>query len=519
MLINAREVERNSVLETDVCIIGAGAAGITIAKEMIDQPLQVILLESGGMKPDTETQSLYDGKTGGINYSLVTTRFRYFGGSTNHWRGNCRPLDQDDFEKRSWIPSSGWPITKSDLIPFYKRAQHVCQLGQYDYYELDTIKALVKARPLEFPAHRVQSQVVQTGRFLSFGKYYRRLLLRARNITTLTHANATDLETNETANLVTRLKVACLNGNVFHVAARIFILATGGIENARLLLASTRVQTNGLGNEHDIVGRFFMERPYAAFRLQPSNGNINVSFYSYWERQRVHDATVWGMLSLSNAVMKEHSLTKMSVGFEPVPSESVLSARILKASLLFKTWPPTLYQHTKNILSDTYGVGKYVFRKKVLKRFSGKNYLVKPNFEMIPDPNNRVTLSNQKDLFNQPRPSVHFQFSADEKASFAKSLAILGRELGAVGWEKGAQLIGTSPMFCNHHMGTTRMSDNPHQGVVDRNCRVHGISNLFIAGSSVFPTAGSAAPTLTIVALAVRLADYVKWMMRSCETR
>src|SRR4029453_11393900 len=92
----------------------------------------------------------------------------------------------------------GWPITKSDLIPFYRRAQHVCQLGQYDYYELDTIKALVKARPLEFPAHRVQSQVVQTGRFLSFGKYYRRLLLRARNITTLIHANATDLETNET---------------------------------------------------------------------------------------------------------------------------------------------------------------------------------------------------------------------------------------------------------------------------------------------------------------------------------
>ena len=267
------------------------------------------------------------------------------------------------------------------------------------------------------------------------------------------------------------------------------------------------------------MGRFFMEHPYTEFRLQPLNGNTNLSFYSYWERQRVHDATVWGTLSLSNAVMREHALTQISVFFEPVPSKSVLAARLLKTSLRSKTLPPNFYQHTKNILSDAYGIGKYLVKKKIFQRFSGKDYLVRPSFEMGPDPNNRVTLSNEKDLMNQLRPCVHFRFSSDEKECYAKSLGILGRELGAEGFEKGAQLIETSPMFYSHHMGTTRMSDNPHQGVVDKNCRVHGISNLFIAGSSVFPTGSSAAPTLTIVALAIRLADYVKWMMRSRLTR
>jgi choline dehydrogenase-like flavoprotein len=514
VLINACRVERNSIIQTDVCIIGAGAAGIAIAREMIDEPFKVVLLESGGMKPDSKTQSLYDGKTSGVKYSLVTSRLRYFGGSTNHWRANCRPLDNIDFEQRSWIPSSGWPFQKCDLIPFYKRAQDICQLGRYDYYDIDTLKTLIKAPPLEFAGKRVQSNVVHTGRFLSFGQFYRPSLLKARNITTLIYANAIDLETNESGNTVNRLKVACLTGNEFHVSARIFILATGGIENARLLLASNKVQKNGLGNEHDIVGRFFMEHPYIDFPLQPSNGNIDVRFYCYWERQKVQDTTVWGMLSLSNEVMKEHALTKMSVFFEPVPSRGVLSAQIVKASLTQKKLPRDLFKHTSNIFLDAYGIGKYLFTKNVLQRFSGSNYLVRPSFEMIPDPDNRVTLSDERDSIHQLRPSVHFRFSSDEIRSFATSLAILGKELGAVGFEKAAEKLEKRPKFFSHHIGTTRMHEHPRQGVVDRDCRVHGMSNLFISGSSVFPTGSSAAPTLTIVALAVRLSDYVKSLMK-----
>jgi choline dehydrogenase-like flavoprotein len=515
LLINACRVERNCVLQTDVCIVGAGAAGITIAKELVGEPLKVILLESGGMKPDAKTQSLYDGKTGDIRYSLVTTRLRYFGGSTNHWRANCRPYDNLDFEKRSWIPSSGWPLKKSDLIPFYKRAQDIGQLGNYDYYDINKLKPLLKAPPLEFAGKRVQSNVIHTGRFLHFGKFYRQLILRARNITTCIYANAADIETNEAGNTVNRLKVLCLNGNEFYVSARIFILATGGIENARLLLASNKVQKNGLGNEHDIVGRFFLEHPYTDFPFQTSNGTIDARFYSYWERQKVHDTTVWGQLSLSDEVMKEHALTRINVFFEPVPSKGVLSAQKLRAALTNKMLPPDFYKHTSNLFLDAYGIGKYLFTKNILQRFSGKSYLVRASFEMIPDPNNRVTLSDERDSINQLRPSLDFRFSSDEKESVSKSLAILGRELGASGFEKGAERLINRPKFYSHHMGTTRMNDNPRQGVVDSNCRVHGVSNLFIAGSSVFPTGSAAAPTLTIVALAARLTDYVKGMMKS----
>jgi len=515
VLVDARRVERNRVLETDVCIIGAGAAGITIAKEMMDGPLQVILLESGGMTPDAKTQSLYDGKAGEFKYSLSATRLRYFGGSTNHWRANCRPYDNLDFEKRSWIPLSGWPLNKSDLVPFYKRAQDICQLGNYDYYDINKLKPLLKVPPIVFLGNRIQNNVIQTGRFLSFGKYYRQLISRAKNITTCTYANATDIETNEAASTVNRLKVSCLNGNEFYISARIFILATGGIENARLLLASNNIQKAGLGNEHDLVGRHFLEHPYADFPLQISNGKIDVRFYSYWERQKVHNTEVWGQLSLSDEVMKEHALTRINVFVEPVPPKGVLSGQFVKASLTKKKLPRDLSTHTKNIFSDPYGIGKYLFTKNVLQRFSGKNYLVRPSFEMIPDPNNRVTLSDERDSINQLRASLQFRFSSDEKESVSKSLAILGKELGATGFEKGAERLINRPKFYSHHMGTTRMHDNPRQGVVDRNCRVHGISNLFIAGSSVFPTGSAAAPTLTIVALAVRLADYVKEIIKS----
>jgi choline dehydrogenase-like flavoprotein len=515
VLVDARKVERNCVLQSDVCVVGGGAAGISIAKEMIDAPFQVILLESGGMKPDAKTQSLYEGKAGDIKYSLVATRLRYFGGSTNHWRANCRPYDDLDFEKRSWIPSSGWPLKKSDLIPFYKRAQDICQLGNYDYYDINKLKPLLKAPPLEFAGNQVQNNVVQTGRFLSFGKFYRQLILQAKNITTCIYANATDIETNEAGNTVTRLKVSCLTGNEFYVTARIFILATGGIENARLLLASNKVQKNGLGNEHDIVGRFFLEHPYTDFPLKRSNGNVDVRFYSYWERQKVHDTEVWGQLSLSDEFMKEHELARIHVFFEPVPPKGVLSGQFVKASLTKKGLSWDLFKHTRNIFFGAYGIGKYLFTKNVLQRFSGEDYLVRPSFEMIPDANNRVTLSDERDSINQLRARLHFRFSSDEKETISKSLAILGKELGATGFEKGAERLINRPKFYSHHMGTTRMNDNPRQGVVDSNCRVHGVSNLFIAGSSVFPTGSAAGPTLTIIALAVRLADYVKKIMKS----
>ena len=133
MLVDARTVPANKVIETDVCIVGAGAAGITLAREFIGKPFRVCLLESGGFDFEESTQDLYRGNNAGFHVPLSVARLRYFGGSTNHWGSYCRPLDEIDFETRDWVPHSGWPFKKSELDPYYDRAQSICQLGPYRY--------------------------------------------------------------------------------------------------------------------------------------------------------------------------------------------------------------------------------------------------------------------------------------------------------------------------------------------------------------------------------------------------
>ena len=134
MFVDARSVSENTVVEYDICIIGAGAAGITLAREFIGQEFRVCLLESGGLEFDAATQSLYKGKnTGPVKIELDEERMRYFGGTTNLWGGCCRPLDEEDFEERDWVPNSGWPFRRAELEPYYKRAHKLCQLGPFNY--------------------------------------------------------------------------------------------------------------------------------------------------------------------------------------------------------------------------------------------------------------------------------------------------------------------------------------------------------------------------------------------------
>jgi choline dehydrogenase-like flavoprotein len=527
MLVDARTIDKNSVVPTDICIIGAGAAGITMAREFVGLRHKVILLESGGLEPDADTQSIYEGKSNGLDYALSDTRSRYFGGSTNQWWGNCRPLDDMDFEERSWIPHSGWPLNKCDLLPFYARAQKVCGLGSYENYDADTVRRCSSSlAPLSLDGERIVSKVIQTCPSLRFKDLYQDTLLSAHNIDTYLWGNATALNANESCARVDTLRVKCLSGNEFSIAARIFVLAAGGIENARVLLNSNKVQQNGLGNDHDLVGRFFMEHPTVYFSLNTSRPIRDFRFYDFYERRPVHDASVWGMLSVSSALIREHRLLGTCIYFLPADCEGIVSLREIKNALKNMTLPNKAMGHLRNVGRDSYGIAKFIFKRIILKdtrtiptreapvRMSPDNYFIATLFEQIPNPSNRVTLSSERDLLDQPRAELRLQLSPEERESYIRSLRILGMEIGlefdplelnvedrGEDWRIG---------FFSHHIGTTRMSDDPKKGVVDRNCRVHGIANLFIAGSSVFPTGGSAAPTLTLVALAIRLADHLK---------
>jgi choline dehydrogenase-like flavoprotein len=259
MNIDARELPDNSIIEGDICIIGAGAAGISMALDWINSPYNVILLEGGGFEYDDKVQELYAGKsTGQKYYPLQSARLHYFGGTTGHWAGMCSPMDNVDFIKRDWVPDSGWPITRKEMDPFYARACEKLKLGPYefgfDYWQ----KKLPNLNPFPLDNDVVYNKMWQFSQ-ARFGELYKDTIVHAKNIHLYTYANVVDIRANENVSSVKELVVKNYADKTHKVRAKQYIMACGAIQNARLLLASNSQSHAGLGNDNDIVGRYFME--------------------------------------------------------------------------------------------------------------------------------------------------------------------------------------------------------------------------------------------------------------------
>ncbi|MGH9026526.1 MAG: FAD-dependent oxidoreductase, partial [Acidimicrobiia bacterium] len=258
MLIDANDVPGD--VRADVCIVGGGAAGITLALELANAQLSVVVLESGDTEREESVEALAGGVTTGRSYPLATTRLRYLGGATNHWSGFCRPLDPIDFEPRPWIPYSGWPFSRAELDPYYGRAQTVCGLGPFEY-DVDWWQERVGLETL--PDDGVLATALyQVSPPVRFGEEYRPALTAAANVDVYLHADVVGLDLAPDGEAVSRARVATLAGNSWSASARVFVLAAGAIEVARLLLTSRDQQPEGIGNANDLIGRFFMEHPH-----------------------------------------------------------------------------------------------------------------------------------------------------------------------------------------------------------------------------------------------------------------
>lgn len=531
LLIDARTLPNNHLLQTDVCIIGAGAAGIALATEFASRPFRVLVLESGALEPDAETQSLYRGTNLGLPYfPLEVCRLRYFGGTTNHWGGTCIPFDAMDFEKHQWIPNSGWPFLKSTVDPFYPRALAFVPLRHVEWdphYWAEPDKPL-----LSFASRRVTTVVGQQAVWRSsrFGITHRDTVTHAPNITVCLHANATQFEADPTLKRVTRLHGASLSQNRFAVKARLFILAAGAIENARLLLLSNTRYPAGLGNQNGLVGRFFMEHPIipSVALFKPSNPQLPMRFYHVHTVKR---SLINAGLSLSQEVRREERLTSVNIGLETFydgpyerafQSQGLRSFHHLLKRLRRAQVPDEFSKHLSNVISDVDDLAVAAYGR---ARF-GDNYPIdriklSATLDPVPNPDSRVTLGPQRDQLGQRRVQLDWRLTPLDNQSLHRTLEIMGLEFGRAGLgrlqitiDDRVTALAANVQAAYHHMGTTRMHDDPKQGVVDKNCLVHGLQNLFIAGSSVFPTAGSGTPTVMIVALAFRLADHVKREMQ-----
>jgi choline dehydrogenase-like flavoprotein len=491
-LRDANTVPRGTSLAADVCIVGGGAAGITLALELAKTSTRVVLLESGNTTFDDATQALYDGASTGDTYDVSASRLRVLGGSTNHWAGWCRPLDPADFEPRSWIRNSGWPITRADVDPYYTRALPIVGIAQEPFDGAYWIRQRPEASVVPILENATMTTSVfrfSPGPF-RFGEKYREDLERADNVDVYLDANVVNVATGAgSAPRVTHVEVATLKGNRFRVGATVFVLALGGIENARMLLASTDSRPRGLGNDNDLVGRYFMDHPEGDVGTVVLTGKAPDNFLG----GRIDALRT--MITFRPEVFEKQRMNAIAFVVASQDTKSVDITGKIRSS------------DVAAVLRATEGA-------------SSVPYLLYMRGEPEPNPDSRVTLGDDRDALGTRRVKLHWELGPDDRARYRQAVELLAQQFGfaGAGWIRLDPPNFGSPrtelFYGAHHMGTTRMHTDPKRGVVDVDCKVHGIENLYVAGSSVFPAVGYSNPTLTILALTLRLADHLASRLR-----
>jgi choline dehydrogenase-like flavoprotein len=517
MIEDARTLPDQQAIEADVGIIGAGPAGITLARELAGRGLQICLLESGGFELERATQGLNEGvNTGHAYYPLDVTRLRYFGGTSNHWGGMSAPLSPLDFAARDWIPYSGWPFGRDALEPYYQQAQQICDLGPFDY-DPARWREVAGTSALPLGGDAFFAAIAQYSPPTRFGPKYKEQLSQAPDVRVLLHANVLELVTNAEASRVEAVRVATLTGKSFIGRMRSYVLATGGLENPRLLLLSNAAQPAGLGNAHDLTGRFFMEHPGCACgTFLPSDPHLDLRLYDR-EFVRRPGVRARAFLALSEPMQRRHRLPDAAVFLTPTyrQSEGLAALKALLGRQRATDPDASFMDHLATVVSDLDGIGGEAYRRLLGGTKAIQVAEVYVNWEQAPDPASRVSLIDARDAFGQNRIALNWVVPSSGKDTVLKVLDLLAAELGRSGLGRLRILPDADAWFAatdgnHHHLGTTRMDPDPTRGVVDADCRVHGVDNLFVAGSSVFPTAGYINPTLTLVALTLRLAGHLK---------
>jgi choline dehydrogenase-like flavoprotein len=528
----------------DLCVVGSGPAGMTVARELASTGLRIAVLESGKLKPTQLGDRLRRVRSEGIRIKDYS-RERVFGGASSTWAGLSSPLDPIDMGARPWLRDSGWPIPREEMLGFYGEAAARYRFPQLSAFGGSGFGGLRESGDFH-PAWRDLDEKV----FLAasepqhFGRENRHIFDEA-SVDLWLDATVLRLEFHKTGGGIDRAVVRTAAGREWSLHAEAFVVATGGIENARLLLASRGGSGAALGNDWDQVGRWLMNHPknyHGTVRL--ARPIVELPYYLGCLRDGFAG---YAGLKLRDAIQRERRLLNSYVRFEPLYPWSgstgveslvtiVKRSRFMLSSFKAKRKGKVVsirdYSETgddsdlqnerksaagwlglgANVVLDSPRVARYAYYR-LVERAKPKIHAIRlRNFvEMEPDPANRVTLGAERDELGCAVPVVHHECSELDRRSLVELHATLARELPAAGLGPLETQLSTSGPWpidqdASHHMGTTRMGTDPKISVVDPELRVHGVPNLFMAGASVFPTSGCANPTFTIVALSIRLA-------------
>ncbi len=525
-IIDSRRGDRAETVETDLCVVGGGAAGITLALDLIDTGLTIAIIESGGEAFDGGIQALNAGRSIGLeSYPLSQSRVRMWGGSTTRWAAQCRMMERLDFERRDWIEDSGWPFDRDSLLPFYARAARTCHLTGFDPTD-----------PERLPegSFRLDDDDLRMVRFefghpTDFGRAYRERLAKAENVRVHLHTNAVEIVLSDTAESVTGMEARTLTGRRLTFRARHYVLAAGGIENPRLMLASRGVASAGVGNGHDLVGRYFMDHPYLTTGyFLPADPALAEGDHVIRTFKRVGWEQTWhsGLTLSETAQRRERASGAVAYFIRRLLSETTpdyhysgnRARNRLRDAWRFRTGSDVAVVRDLGLMLGGAPDVLRTYAKRALEIVRPRRVLaLRTVVETTPRRDSRVMLDRATDRLGQPRAMVDWRVADSDRRGLdhlRRTLARLVRErgLGELVDDWSLREHGWPPAMDGgrHHMGTTRMHDDPRRGVVDADARVHGLANLHVAGSSVFPTGSYVNPTLTLLALTHRLADRLR---------
>jgi choline dehydrogenase-like flavoprotein len=537
MIVDGSALSSGTEKEHEICVVGSGIAGILLVMELSRTGKDICMIESGAWTPDDDTQSLY--ALNNVGYPIrkhYQSRIRYFGGSCNIWAGRAMIYNEIDLLSRPWLDSSGWPVDFAELDRYYASAARYLNLPSYDKLK----PASWQAKLSDFEASLIQSANFKTNvslfakapvRFGYKSKYYR-AVKNSKNITLYINSNVVNLQLNEPLSRVVRMDVACLNGVRYTVKPKKVVLACGGLENTRILMASDKQMPHGIGNQNGLLGRYYMDHPRAVFGRVKLTRRLKLD---HMLGMPVRGGKMQLGIALSDKIQAGEGLLNNYLSLEPGYSigsmelyESFvkLMKRLLRKGYSGKRFdfknpemaevPEMIYLLTPKELLPHFMYYTYYKYSRIAKNvFTKLTHLSIVNYSEQEAINaSRVYLDGEKDKLGMPKLILDWKVSDRSLKSSLRLMHLLDEhfrmhEAGHI--EEDLTEIKTLPYTdASHHLGTTRMSADPKTGVVDANCQVHGVDNLYVAGSSVFPTAGHANPTLTIAAMSLRLADHLK---------
>ena len=528
----------------DLCIIGSGPAGATVAAELAGSGLSICVLESGRLRITRHGDALKQVDSTGIHIKDYS-RERVMGGTSTTWAGLSSPLDETDLAPRPWLRHSGWPIGSDELTPYYEAAAERYRFPPPAFFGQGGFGALRGDGDLAPEWESVEEKVfLACGEPQNFAREVREIYERG-DVDLYLDASVLRLEGE--AGRVTAAVARSRGGVERRLRARVFVVATGGIENARLLLNSRDLCPAGLGNEHDRVGRYLMNHPknyHGVLHLERPVEDVPYFFGCLYK-----GFAGYAGLRLRPAVQEQRGLLNSYVRFEPLFPWSdsrgieALVLLVKRSRFILRRWKRmrrdevvTLRDYSETgddsdlsnehksllgwigllftILLDAPKVARYLYYRltravPTVRRVRLRNFM-----EMEPDPDNRVTLSEALDPYGQPIPFVRHACTEVDRSSLLALHEVLTTELPRAGMGRlETTLADETPwpisMDASHHMGTTRMGEDPLTSVATPDCRLHSVENVYMAGASVFPTSGSANPTFTIVALSIRLAQHL----------